>query len=83
MAQGMGFTDMKSSLKEGETQAPAVPDAVVTAPNGRKMTVQPNFAPAGVTPDQISATISNITAGGGGPNVNRAALRVLGGMKGR
>lgn len=83
MAQGMGFTDMKDNLREGDVQAPRIPDPVIRAPNGREIKVPMGFTPSGPTPEAIASTVSNLVGGGGGSRVNSPALNVLGGMKKR
>ncbi len=81
MAEGMGFTNMKDNLREGEIAAPPAPETVVTAPNGRTQKIPMGFTGVGNTPEAISGAISSMVGGAGGPRINAPALNVLGGMK--
>lgn len=81
MAEGMGFTNMKDNLREGESAAPKVADPEITAPNGRKIKVGAQFAQVSGNSEQIHSQIAGLVGGAGGAQVNRHALNVLGGMK--
>lgn len=82
MAEGMGFTNMKDNLREGEVAAPPAPAPSFTADNGRTVKLDSNgfsSVPAEAIPGAISAALGN----GVGARVNAPAIKVLGAMKGR
>jgi hypothetical protein len=83
MAEGMGFTNMKDNLREGDVQAPPAPVPTFTADNGRTMKLDgAGFANA-ATPEGVTAAIQSALGTGSGAGVNRHALHRLNSLKGR